>query len=164
MENQDRRFRLGAESEDEFQELKKTVKEWAEEYVKEHPAEKEQSAYQLPAEVEGWLAEYTHQQDGSDLSPEAFKLLQQEFEKRSLLSEYQLALLRQNAEGNEWKIEQLEKQFRERDEERWWEEHHGELPPRNLLTHFTETATAIADIEGSGWAQEQPRDKRYSTA
>jgi|SRR3989344_4607370 len=139
-----------------------TVNEWMKEYTKEREGRAEEP-YQIPAEVKTWFEEREQKLKAldidTDLPPKAWRQAQDEFEEayqaKMKLPEYQLYELQRQADPNERKIRYLEKKLKQAAEEKWWEENKESVPPRNLRTHFKETATALADIEGLGWAQHQ---------
>lgn len=151
--------------------LKEKVESWIKEYESTHSGIAEKP-YEVSEEVKEWFAGYKSREEelkASDLDRnswiEAKRKLTQEYEEKVQSPEYELLALqiesqnnRDKAERNESRIGRLQRFLSERAEEQWWEEYAEEIPPRNLRTHFNETATAMADIEGSGWASYQDKD------
>ncbi len=149
------------------------VDSWMKEYVESHQSN-EGVSYEIPSEVGIWFDEYknreaTLQRNDAALGRKEWgeerRTLTAEYEEQLKKPEYELCVLQKESEENEeaagrnqYRIERLRTVLGEQAEEEWWEEHAEEIPPRNLRTHFGETATAMADIERGGWAENQDKE------
>jgi len=83
-------------------------------------------------------------------------------------AEYELAAQMLADHSNEERIQSLQSNLRAR---LWQQQRERSLqqireratdfPPRNIISHFEQTADAIADIEGDAWASRQASDAKF---
>lgn len=154
--------------------IKEKVSTWIEAYSAER-ASREPAAYIMPGEVEEWFTAYkTH---GDELDANKYEMekedwiqkrdqMEAEYEEKIKIPEYELFHLIQKEDAlhpddkgrYEYQIEKLQRRLLEAQREQWWTDNADNIPARNMRTHFEQTATAMADIEGLGWANNQLKE------
>lgn len=151
-------------AESEPDSLKEKVEHWIEEYTETHQAQ-ESVSYEIAPEVGEWFAEYDNRYEKAReqaKSREEWRNLhtelQTEYDTKLKQKEYLLFALRKKGEGDELEARILQNRMLDEADRKWWKEHKDEIHPRNLSSHFHETATVMADIEGLGWAGSQSRE------
>ena len=150
------------------------VEHWADAYIARWEAGKPQREAEAAEkfvpreEVMDEVLELLRQYEDVEMARAKFREISEKLDKLSANKEYELAREMLASHPNEERIESLQqslewelKKRREEKREKWWEEHQAEIPPRNLFTHFEETADAMAEFEGVGWVDQQRNDAKF---
>ncbi len=142
------------------------VSDWIKEYEESYtPPVPDQ--YETPAEVSTWFQELEQRREAAreesgsrEEWKEKMQALDKEYEEKLQDKQYKLFSLR-NAEypdrNTHFEARMLEYELREKAAEEMYLKNKDAMPPRNLRAHFEETASAIAAIEGLGWARMQDK-------